>query len=468
MHAADAGGSAPPSARTGEDETSSPRQTLSRFDAVAMVFGVVVGIGIFTFPGLVAMNAGSSDHVILLWVAGGVISLIGALCYAELAGANPHAGGEYHFVSRAFGPETGFLFAWARMTVIQTGAIALVAFILGDYATRLYSLGPYSSALYAGLAVTALTAANVLGTFQGKWVQNVLAITVVTILLVTIAVGLGASVENSTAPAPDLSGALVTTLAGTAMIFILLTYGGWNEAAYLSAEVRSPGRGMAQVLVISILAITVLYVLVNLAYLRVLGLEGMREGGTTIGAALMEREFGTLGGLILTVTVLVAALSTANATIFTGARTNYALGLNCAPLAALGRWNPRAQAPVNALLLQGAITLGLVTLGAVTRSGVEAMVAYLTPVFWFFMLLTGLSLFVLRHREPGAARPFRVPLYPLTPILFVLVCLYMLHSGFGYARSSYAGLASLAGVAIVLAGLPIGWWERRRRLRQTA
>jgi basic amino acid/polyamine antiporter, APA family len=441
-----------------------PQPMLSNFDAVAMIIGVVVGIGIFTFPALVAMNAASPSDVILLWLAGGVISLVGALCYAELASAYPSAGGEYHFLTSAYGRDAGFIFAWARMTVIQTGAIALVAFILGDYASRIYSLGEYSSSIYAALAVTFLTAANVVGTWQGKWLQNLLAMTIITILLVAIAVGFTSGNGGVTA-APAGPQADMTTAVGTAMIFILLTYGGWNEAAYLSAEVKDARRNMVRVLVISILLITTVYVLVNLAYLRVLGIDGMRSASTTIGADLMEHEFGAIGGLVLSVTVVIAALSTANATIFTGARTNYALGRNFPPLAFLGRWSPRSAAPVNALLLQGAITLALVAIGAVTLAGVQAMVAYLTPVFWFFMLMTALSLFVLRYRNPGRELPFRVPLYPVTPILFALMCLYMLNSGIDYARGSYAGLASLAGIAIVLAGIPFLVWQRVRRVR---
>ena len=158
-----------------QNSSAQPAQSLSQFDAIAMIVGIVVGIGIFTFPALVAMNAASERDVLLLWAGGGLISLIGALCYAELCSAYPSAGGEYHFITRAFGRDIGFIFAWARLGVIQTGAIALVCFILGDYATRLYSLGTYSSAIYAAITVIALTAANLFGAKPGKTLQNLLA-----------------------------------------------------------------------------------------------------------------------------------------------------------------------------------------------------------------------------------------------------------------------------------------------------
>lgn len=443
-----------------QTSSAQPVQSLSQFDAIAMIVGIVVGIGIFTFPALVAMNAASERDVLLLWAGGGLISLIGALCYAELCSAYPSAGGEYHFITKAFGRDVGFIFAWARLGVIQTGAIALVCFILGDYATRLYSLGTYSSAIYAAITVVVLTGANLLGAKPGKTLQNLLASGIIIILAAAIVGGLINGLPPSTATAPAASGRPATAI-GAAMIFILLTYGGWNEAAYLSAEVKNPGRNMVRVMVASLLLITLIYVLINVAYLRVLGLDGMRQG-TTIGAELMQREFGTAGALVLTCAVILAALSTANATIFTGARTNYALGQNFAPLAALGRWDEARDTPRTALLVQGVIALVLVVVGAVTLDGVKAMVNYVTPVFWFFMLLTGLSLFVLRFRDPAAPRPFRVPLYPVTPAIFVLTCGYMLHSGIDFARMTYAGLPSLLGLGIVLLGVPLLVWGRLR------
>ncbi|MFN4281653.1 MAG: APC family permease [Alphaproteobacteria bacterium] len=441
---------------------SQPTQSLSQFDAIAMIVGIVVGIGIFTFPALVAMNAASERDVLLLWAGGGLISLIGALCYAELSSAYPSAGGEYHFITRAFGRDVGLIFAWARLGVIQTGAIALVCFILGDYATQLYSLGTYSSAIYAALTVIVLTSANLLGAKPGKTLQNLLSSGIIIILVAAILGGLINGLPPASAPAAPAAGsAAPATAIGAAMIFILLTYGGWNEAAYLSAEVKNPARNMVRVMVVSLLLITLLYVLVNVSYLRVLGLDGMRQG-TTIGAELMRREFGAAGALVLSLAVILAALSTANATIFTGARTNYALGQNFAPLAALGAWDPKHDTPRAALLVQGAISLALVVVGAITLDGVKAMVNYVTPVFWFFMLLVALSVFVLRVRDPQTPRPFRVPLYPVTPAVFVLTCGYMLHSGIDFARMTYAGLPSLLGLGIVLLGVPLLVWGRLR------
>jgi amino acid transporter len=413
---------------------------------MALIVGTIVGVGIFRTPSLVAGNAESPTILLLAWLVGGVVSLSGALCYAELAVAYPHAGGDYHFITRAFGRRLGFLFAWARLTVIQTGSIALLAFVLGDYAARLMPIGPHGSSIYAALAVAALTAVNVAGVHQGKTTQNVLTTVEVLGLLLIVAAGfwlapgLPASTAVSTASGPTGSA------FGLVMVFVLLTYGGWNEAAYLSAEVREPRRNIAHALVGSLLAVTVLYVLVNWAFLAGLGLDGMARS-PAIAADLVQRAVGPGGAQLVSLLIVISALTSANAAIFTGARTAYALGRDFPPLAPLGRWESRAGSPVNGLLVQGALALALVGLGALTRKGFETMVEYTAPVFWLFFLLAGVSLFVLRHRDGARPRPFGVPLYPLTPLLFCATCAYLL-----YASLAYTGVGALVGVGVLAVG----------------
>ena len=436
-----------------------PRPTLTVFDAVAMIVGIVIGVGIFKAPSIVAGNAASETAFIAVWVAGGVISLIGALCYAELGSSHPNAGGEYYFLSRAYGDWLGFLFAWARMTVIQTGAIAAIAYVVGDYATTLFSLGRYSSALYAGLAVIAITALNATGTSESKWVQNALTVALAAAILAIVVGGFTVPPAPAAAPDPAKSG---MWFSGLALIFVLLTYGGWNEAAYLTAEMRDTRRNIVRALVIGILVITVLYVLLNLAYVRVLGLAGM-QSSKAVASDFMKATWGEGGAWLLGVAVVAAALTTLNATVFTGARTNYALGRDFVIFRALGRWNENASAPVNALLVQGMIALALVALASSTPDGFQTMVAYTAPAFWLFFLLTGLSLFPLRRHPPANADPFRVPLYPLTPLLFAAACAYMLYSSFNYAMSLDPGsIGAMVGIAMLASGVPVLMWARRR------
>lgn len=441
-----------------------PRARLSLFDAIAITVGIVVGAGIFRAPATVAQTVTSPLWLIAVWLLGGIISLLGALTYAELATAYPSAGGDYDFLRRAYGERLGFLFAWARVTVIQPGSIALLAFVFGDYATNLFALGPNSPALYAGIAVVALTGVGVVGIEGSRWTQNLLTIVEVCGLLLVIATGLFLVVEApaaQTTPAQAGAGFGIEAL-GFALVAVLFTFSGWNEAAYISAEVRDARRNMLRALVASICVLTVLYLLVNLALLRGLGFAGVQTS-EAVAADLVARRFGAGGALLMSVVVAVSALTSANATVLTGARTSYALGQNFNGFRLfrpLGSWNGVAGSPINALLVQGAISLLLVFAGAWGRGGFEKMLGYTTPVFWFFLLLTGLSLLILRRRDPERERPFRVPLYPVTPLLFCLMCAYMVWSGALYHRSR-----ALVGIAVLLAGVPVLFFAERAAKR---
>lgn len=431
-----------------------PRPELRLWDVIALVVGIVVGTGIFRAPSLVAANVGSETHFLSLWLLGGGISLIGALCYAELATTYPHVGGDYHFLARAFGKDVAFLFAWARMTVIQTGSIALLAFVFGDYASQLFWLGESSSALYAALLVSALTGLNLLGLRFGKWTQNLL--TTLELLGVLCVIGAGLVLVTPAVSPGRLPGAVSTGSWGLAMIFVLLTYGGWNEAAYLSAEVKGTRRTMLWALLGGVGVISTVYLLANWAYVRGLGLADM-AAADAVAAELMRRAVGEGGAQVISMIVLLAALTSANASIITGARSNYALGQDFACFAALGRWHGKANTPTTALLVQGAITLALVLFGSFTRTGFETMVEYTAPVFWFFFLLTGVALMVLRWREPAIERPFRVPLFPLLPLLFCTTSAYLL-----YSSLAYTGVGAFVGVAVLGIGLLFLWPARLR------
>ncbi len=367
---------------------------LTCLDGMGLIVGIVVGAGIFSAPALVAGNAGSPVLMLSAWVLGGLISLAGAMCYAELASLHPHPGGDYHYFKLAYGNSVSFLFAWARLTVIPTGSIALLAFVVGDYASQIWPLGARSSSVYAAL--------NVSGLRQGKWTQNLLTVLEVTGVGLVIVAGLWLSAAP---PSPTAPGDPTSTNWGLILVFVMMTYGGWNEAAYISAELRHPERNIARVLFWSIAAVTTLYVLVNLAYLNALGLAGTSDSDA-IAADVMRQDFGEIGARLVSLFIAIAALTSANATILMGARVTYAFGRDVRLFSALGRW--RGSAPVNALLVQAGIALALVLLGTTTRSGFETMVEFTAPVFWFFFLLAGVSLFMLRAREPGP-RPFPVP-----------------------------------------------------------
>jgi len=418
-----------------------PRPTLRTRDVIAITVGIVIGAGIFRTPSLVAGAAGTAEMLLLAWLAGGVLSIIGALCYAELASSAPSAGGDYHFLTRAFGHRLAFFYAWARLSVIQTGSIALLAFIFGDYATQLFDLGPLSSTWYGLIVVLAVTALNWAGVRFGAGVQNWL--TVVEVLGVVLVIVAGLLLAPATVPDRGVAG---ETSFGLMMVFVLLTFGGWNEAVYVSAELHDSRHRIGRAMVIGLMIVTALYLLANLAYLRVLGIQEM-AGSNAVAADVMDRAFGPGGAAVISVLIAIAALTSANATAITGARTTYALGRNFPLLRWLGTWSGERDTPGNALIVQGAIALLLVLGGSLSRDGFEAVVEYSAPVFWFFFLLVGISLFVLRRREPDAERPFRVPLYPLLPAVFCLTCASLF-----YASLVHTGPGALVGVATVALG----------------
>jgi amino acid transporter len=447
--------------------SAAPKPLLSVADAVFLTVGLVIGVGIFKLPAQVAANTADAAQFLAVWLLGGLTSLCGALVYAELAARRPETGGEYAFLAHGLGRGAAFVFAWCRMTVIQTGSIAAVAFAFGDYASQILPLGVHGSALWAALAVAALTALNLAGTRQSKSLQKAAEIALVGALVL---LALAALARGGEPAAAAVSGAPAASF-GLAMVFVLFAYGGWNEAAYLAGEVRDAPRNMVRVLVLGVAAVSAVYLLVNLAYLATLGLGGIR-GSQAVAADAMRAAAGEKGARLLAAVVCVSALTTMNAAIFTGARTTWALGRDWPLFGPLGAWREAASTPGNALVVQGAVTLALVLAGSATPDGFGAMLAYTAPVFWTFFMLTGATLFVFRARARRAgeeAPGFRVPLYPLVPAAFVATCAYMLWSSLDYLRNPnygpHFGAMALAGIAVMTLGVPLYLvsksWSRR-------
>lgn len=421
---------------------------LSISDGVAIVVGIVIGSAIFETPSLVAANTGHPSLLIFVWILGAAISVVGALCYAELSATYPDAGGDYHFLDRAWGRSVAFLYGWARMTVIQTGSIALIAFVFGDYASQIFRLGTHSSAIYAAVTVLLLTGVHLIGLPSSRLGMRWLTGAQMAGLLLLIGAGFFARADAAAVPhelQPMTPGSF-----GLAMVFVLLSYGGWNEAAFVSAELHDPKRSVVRVMLFSIAIVGTVYVLVNVVLLRGLGISGMADSDA-VAADLMRAVAGERVAVMVSLLVMACAAASINAMIFTGARTTYALGRDCHGLRALGRWRAGGSVPANALVLQIIIILGLIAFGAARRKGFETMVDYTAPVFWLFFLLTTLSLIRLRRKDPRP-RPFAVPLYPATPILFALVCAYLL-----YSSVMYTGMGAIVGLAMVAVGFPVMW-----------
>lgn len=428
---------------------AAPRPLLSVFDGVMIVVGIVIGGGIFSLPPLVAGISGSPQWMFMAWGLGALLALIGALCYAELATTFPSAGGDYHFLTRAYGRDLSFFFAWARVMVITTGSIALLAFVFGDYMTRIVPLGAQSSTIYAVLIVLVLTAVNIAGLRESSRTQNVMAGLLLLGMLAVVVAGFAAPAPAGSAPAAALPPA--PAAFGTALLFVLFTFGGWNEAAYISAEVRGGARSIVKVLVLGLGVVTLIYFLFVAALWLGLGFDGLKSAKAPAAdvAALL---FGEAGAKLVGAVAALAALTSINATMIVAARTNYSVGTDWKLFAFLGRWSGQRDAPVAAYLATGGLSLALVLLAAANQGGVKFMVEFTAPVFWFFFLLTGIALFVLRFKEPHVARPYRVPLYPVLPMVFVATCAFLLYKSMEWALVNKAVQVALyvmaAGVVV--------------------
>ena len=442
-------------------QSAQPAQLLSASAAVALIVGIVIGAGIFKTPALVAGISGDAGWALTIWVAGALISMAGALCYAELCTAYPHAGGDYHFLRRAFGRDLAFLYAWARATIINPGAIALLAFVFGDYFSTLLPLGAHSSALWALVIVVSLTLVNMAGIHASSRMQMALITLEVAGLLAVVVAGLWFG--DAAAPA-SLSWFEKVPSAGAwglALVFVLLTFGGWNEAAYVSAELKGGPATMVRVIVLSMLALTAIYLLVNLALLWGMGQAGL-SGSKTAASSLVGLAFGAWAEKALGLSVAIAALTSINATMIVGARTNFALGRDWSSLQALGQWQTQAGAPRKALWAQAVISMALVILGMQEGDGFSAMVEFTAPVFWGFLFLVGVGVMWLRQTDPLAPRPFQVPLYPLLPLVFCAACAWLTYSSISYAISQKAIHVSGWLIATgLLAWLLLRWREAR-------
>jgi amino acid transporter len=451
---------------------------MSLWDSLSVIVGIVVGASIFKVPSNVFSNVSSGWGGLGIWLIGGILSLIGALCYAELAVAYPRSGGDYVYLTRAFGRLLGFLFGWARLGGILTGSIGAMAYVVADYAVILAGLSPEWNVWIAVLAISGLTMLNVLGVALGKATQNVL--TLAKMLGLAGIVVAGFLLGSETSFEPTLTPGPTTSNFGIALIFVLYAFGGWNDSAYLAAEVRDPRRNIPRALVLGISAITLVYLLVNAGYLIGLGFDRARVSAAP-AADVLGLLLGEFGRKAMSLLVMISALGALNGMLFTGSRVHASMGADHRVFAVLGRWNRKSGSPVWALLIEAAVSILLVLVvgTSVGRARIDALieavggnplpwdtfyggfqtlVAATAPVFWLFFLLTGVALFVLRFKDHSTERTFSVPLYPFVPLAFCATSAYML-----YASIDYAGTLALLALLPVLIGIPVYFCSEQMR-----
>lgn len=460
-----------------------PRPALSFWDVVSLLCGIVVGTAIFKAPAAVFRSVHAPWEAIALWLAGGLLSLAGALCYAELSAAYPRSGGDYEYLSRAYGRWMGLQFVFAQLLAVLTGSLGSMAYAFADYAVSFWRLPAESGVWLALTAIGVLTLTNAAGLVAGKTAQNLLTAGKFAGLAAVAILGFAAGDHPSTglgAPAGPRE-------IGLALVFIFYAYSGWSHAAYVASEIRDPQRTLPRALLTGVVVVTALYVIVNLAYVRALSFDGVRLAEAPAAAAV-ETVAGPHWGRAVAVLVMLSALGAINGTILTGAHVFAVLGDDYHRLSWLRRSSDAQRRPLRPLFIQAAVTLimvlsvgtdagrsfvdrllGLVSLPPVPWAsyygGFETLVAAAAPLFWLFFLLTGLSLPILRWRDPDRPRPFRVPGYPLTPLLFSASAGYMLYASVTYAKS----LTLLAIGPMLIAGL-VAWGHRQqvRRIETTS
>ena len=500
-----------PATTTNEAPTNGSK--LSLWDAICLIVGIIIGASIYEMPPNIFRSSGDSLTGILAWLIGGIVSLIGALCYAELASSYRTSGGDYTYLTRAYGPKVGFIFAWAELSVIRTGgSIAFMAYVFARYATEFHDLGTYSKLLYALGGIIGLTFINAIGMRPGRFVQNLLTTANIvgltsialiglycwlfptqptppaetkTAITIATAIGNSATPIDAAASTTQLPEPFVLSFALT-MVLVFYAYGGWNEAAFISSEVANPKRNISKALITGTLLVTVIYMAVNLAYLGALGYWGVCQS-EAIAADMFELPFGKPGRKVISALVMVSALGSVHGLLFTGMRLYGTFGRDHRLFAALAgkEDHPHAQGALFAqagfsILLIAFIELASqwrqVMMGLATRfeidlapdfhqqGGIYKLVACTAPVFWLFFLLTGCSLFVLRWREPRRERPFRVPFYPVLPLIFVFSCAFMLWKSLAYAVDQEPAEAFVVGI-LMLIGIPLSAFSGRGRVK---
>ncbi|HEX9405903.1 MAG TPA: amino acid permease [Thermoanaerobaculia bacterium] len=417
---------------------------LGPFDATMIVMGGIIGSGIFINPYVVARQVHTPALIIGAWAAGGLIALLGAFAYAELAALRPEVGGQYAYLRDAYHPAVAFLYGWALLLVVQTGGMAAVAATFGKYFVELTGAGIGDAAI-AVVALILLTIINCLGVRSGSNTQSALML----LKLAAIAALIVAGFMFRVAPprvAPPPSAALLGF--GAAMTPVMFAYGGWQTASFVSGEMKRPQRDLAIGLLLGVAGVITVYLLVNIVCIRVLGTAGL-AATTTPASAVMSAVLGPRGARLIAVGIAVSTLGFLSQSMLTAPRVYYAMATDGVFFRAVARVSAKTQVPMVAIALQGVVAI------IITLSGTyEQILSYVVAVDFIFFGLTGLSLFIFRRRLPPA--PFRTPGHPVTTAVFVAACWAVV-----IATIVRSPVNSAIGIGILLAGLPAySVWRR--------
>jgi APA family basic amino acid/polyamine antiporter len=416
---------------------------LGVLDASLIVVGSIVGAGIFLVSGDVAREAHTQAAFMGVWVVGGAVALAGALSNGELGGMFPRSGGEYVYLREAYGPALGFLSGWTSFWIVFPGSIAALASGFGGAIAPMLGLSGWAPKVVGLLAIVALTGLNALGLRPGKWTQNVLS--AAKLLAFAGLLALGAFIPHSVLGGAAASPPETEHPGGVAMALIpvFFAYSGWNAATYVSGEMREPRRGLGQALALGTGLCVVLYLAINAVYLRAMPLTELAAAKQPAWDAAV-RLGGSAAAAVLSPLVAVCVLSSMQATVLVGPRLYQAMAADGLFFSPVGRLHPATRVPVVALLAQGAVSALQLLIGRF-----EQLVGFATFAIIGFSTLTVAAVLVLRRRRPDAARPFRVPAYPLVPALFIIVNVWV-----AWRVLATGAAGALIGLAIVATGIP--------------
>ncbi|MGA2590635.1 MAG: amino acid permease [Bryobacteraceae bacterium] len=444
------------------------RRDLGLWGAVAIVVGTVIGSGIFLVPRAMVQRVGSPSMVFAVWVFGGLLSLCGALSYAELAAAMPEAGGEYVYLREAYGPLWGFLYGWTQMWVAKSGSIATLATGFFYYLTNFFPsldgvfytvplpLGAHGAPLdlrYGQLLAMALimflAGVNYFGVKLGGEVQ--ITVTIVKVLLIAFIIVAGMGFGKAHAPAPVVAHPL--TIAGffAALVAALWAYDGWNNVSMVASEIRQPQRSLPLALIGGTLAVICIYLLANAAYFHVLTAPEV-GGSERVAADMMRRVAGGWGANVVSMAAMISIFAALNGSILSGSRVPYAMARDRRFFAPVANVNPAHHTPGVSILALSVWSALLVLSGQY-----DQLFTYVIFASWILYGMTTAAVIVLRRKRPDLPRPYRTLGYPVLPVLFVLVAVVLVLSTlFDSPRES------LLGLSFIFLGLPFYFhWKRR-------
>ena len=431
-----------------------------------LVVGGIIGSGIFLNPSIVARRTGSAALTMGTWVLGAVIALLGAFIFAELGRRRPQAGGGYAYLRDAFGPLPAFLYGWALLLAIATGAIAAVAVTFASYSTKLVGLPPSTITGIALGAVALLSVVNILGVQPGATTQNIFtvlklaalaALLIAAVFLHPVAAPLMPP-PIASYPLPHPTGAReIFLVMSTALVPVLFSFGGWQQTNFVAEEMRDAERTLPRALVLGVLIVVAVYLGANVAYLRALGIDGLATS-TAPAADMMSMLAGDSGRRLIAAGIAASTFGFLNLVILVSPRVYQAMARDGLFFASFATLHPRFRTPVMAIVLQAAVAAVLIV-----TSAYGDLLDWVTFADWIFFGLTALTLIVLRRRDARDGVPetgYRAPFYPVSVWVFVLAAAYVVFGSF----ASNPGNA-IRGILLLLAGVPVFLYWRRRSAR---